>query len=319
MFNRKIKSYTLNTKLKDGSDNPEIVRVIKLTEKLQIENQLVEIDKKITIKKLEEMFEIFGEPMSFIEPHHFLTEKLILNNDRVVLCGLGPDELLNGYEYYKKFNSINNYRFMANFLPNINLNNKIGRAVDIIKSNNEYELYMKIVKRNTFRNRKIYKESLHNEKKNFKYKKFNIEKCFDIFNELDFNIYIGSHHNHTTDAFLMSRGIEGRFPYLDERVVEFMRGLDHKYKYQKNISKYLLKKVAENYLPFEIIYGKKYGFNMYSENILFDKEIKEYEEFMVNKLKKTNILESSLIQRNNLNNSERLYLISLSYFLNKWN
>ncbi|MFH1644747.1 MAG: asparagine synthase (glutamine-hydrolyzing) [bacterium] len=62
------------------------------------------------------------------------------------------------------------------------------------------------------------------------------------------------------DKMSMAVGLEARVPYLDHKLVEFMFNVPGKLKFKNNQTKYLLKKVAEKYLPKEIIYRKKVGF-----------------------------------------------------------
>jgi len=65
------------------------------------------------------------------------------------------------------------------------------------------------------------------------------------------------------DENLCSRlGLKLKLPYLDPRLVRFAFSLDSRYKLRGNTTKYLLRKVAEQYrlLPPEIIQQKKKGF-----------------------------------------------------------
>ena len=54
------------------------------------------------------------------------------------------------------------------------------------------------------------------------------------------------------DRMLMANSVEGRFPYLDHRVIEFARSLPPKLKMRAMCEKYLLKKAMENALPSSI-------------------------------------------------------------------
>jgi asparagine synthase (glutamine-hydrolysing) len=62
------------------------------------------------------------------------------------------------------------------------------------------------------------------------------------------------------DKMAMATGLEGRVPFLDHKLVEFMLNVPASLKFKNNQTKYLLKKVAEKYLPKEVIYRKKVGF-----------------------------------------------------------
>jgi asparagine synthase (glutamine-hydrolysing) len=78
---------------------------------------------------------------------------------------------------------------------------------------------------------------------------------------------------HRNDRMGMMASIEARFPFLDEDIVKFAINLPsrfkigvstrfHNYKHPFLIDKWVLRKVAEKYLPERIVYKKKFGFGM---------------------------------------------------------
>ena len=64
-----------------------------------------------------------------------------------------------------------------------------------------------------------------------------------------------------TDKVAMQHGVEVRVPYLDNELVDYLYHVPAKFKVKGLCTKYILKKVAENYLPKNIIYRKKVGFS----------------------------------------------------------
>jgi asparagine synthase (glutamine-hydrolysing) len=62
------------------------------------------------------------------------------------------------------------------------------------------------------------------------------------------------------DKLTMANSIEGRVPLLDHELVEFACGLPNHLRINGTSRKYLLKKVAERFLPAEIVHRKKQGF-----------------------------------------------------------
>ena len=64
------------------------------------------------------------------------------------------------------------------------------------------------------------------------------------------------------DKMGMKNSVEIRSPFLDLDVIEFALNLPPKRKFQLMNGKHIVKKVAERYLPKEIIYRKKVGFPM---------------------------------------------------------
>ncbi len=77
---------------------------------------------------------------------------------------------------------------------------------------------------------------------------------------LEMNTFLPDHNLNYTDKMSMAVSVETRVPYLDLDLVEFSAHLPVQYKMKGNTTKYLLKKVAQRYLPNDVIYRPKTGF-----------------------------------------------------------
>jgi len=99
------------------------------------------------------------------------------------------------------------------------------------------------------------------------------------------------------DRMLMTNSIEGRFPFLDHRVIEFANKLNPKYKMMGLNEKFLLKKAMYKDLPKEITsrYKQPYrapnipaffsgGTNEYVKELLSQEKISEYNYFNAKKV-----------------------------------
>lgn len=64
------------------------------------------------------------------------------------------------------------------------------------------------------------------------------------------------------DKTSMAASIEARVPFLDYRLVEWSYKLNSSLKIRKFISKWVVKKAAKKWLPNEIIFRKKFGFDV---------------------------------------------------------
>ena len=62
------------------------------------------------------------------------------------------------------------------------------------------------------------------------------------------------------DRLSMAHSVEPRSPFLDKELWEFCMTLNDRFRINNQETKYILKKVAEFYLPKEVIYRKKEGF-----------------------------------------------------------
>ncbi len=63
-----------------------------------------------------------------------------------------------------------------------------------------------------------------------------------------------------TDRASMAASVEVRVPFIDKEVVELAMRIPAHLKYEKGVSKYILRKAAEQYLPQDIIYRPKASF-----------------------------------------------------------
>ena len=85
-------------------------------------------------------------------------------------------------------------------------------------------------------------------------------------NDLDRMLYwelktfLVDHNLNYTDKLGMAVGVEARVPFLDIDLVEFSQSIPTSMKMRGKETKYILKKVAERYLPHDVIYRPKTGF-----------------------------------------------------------
>jgi asparagine synthase (glutamine-hydrolysing) len=76
----------------------------------------------------------------------------------------------------------------------------------------------------------------------------------------DTNVFLPEHNLTYSDKACMAASVESRPPLIDHRVVEYMFSLSPEARIKGMTQKYLLKKVAEKYLPRKVIYRPKAPF-----------------------------------------------------------
>jgi asparagine synthase (glutamine-hydrolysing) len=77
---------------------------------------------------------------------------------------------------------------------------------------------------------------------------------------LERSYFLKDHNFAYTDKLSMAAGVEVRVPFLDTDLVEAASRVPSNEKQHGRIGKFILKKVAERYLPHSIIYRPKTGF-----------------------------------------------------------
>ena len=79
---------------------------------------------------------------------------------------------------------------------------------------------------------------------------------------LDYKTYMIDDILVKVDRATMSVGLEGREPFLDQRIIEFVAQLPSELKYKNGSKKYLLKKIAHKYIPKQLLEKPKSGFGL---------------------------------------------------------
>lgn len=77
---------------------------------------------------------------------------------------------------------------------------------------------------------------------------------------LERRYFLVDHNFNYTDKMSMAHGVEVRVPFLDKRVADIAASLDVNLKQRGGEGKWILKKMAERYLPKSVIYRPKAGF-----------------------------------------------------------
>lgn len=93
------------------------------------------------------------------------------------------------------------------------------------------------------------------------------------------------------DRATMSVSLEGREPFLDHRIIEFVSQLPSRYKIKDGNKKYILKSIVHDYIPKELMDRPKMGFSI-PLNEWFGDELKKYilEYLDSEKVAKTGVL-----------------------------
>ncbi|HLC54540.1 MAG TPA: asparagine synthase (glutamine-hydrolyzing) [Candidatus Nanoarchaeia archaeon] len=224
----------------------------------------------------------------------YLLSKKIKKHVTVVLSGEGADEIFEGYG--RKFSSARDYEILHRLqkLPNGKeiYRTKFSKLFEKYKGRffdsaidhfmGEY-IYWTEEERNT-----ILKPHLRDSSNDF-FKKYAMRHKMpyqQLISYLFIKIHLPALLNRL-DSSTMASAVEGRAPFLDYRLVEYVFNLPSRYKTRWNISekemqdlnatgdelsekenipKYLLKEISREYLPDSIVDRKKQGFPLPLDN-----------------------------------------------------
>ncbi len=83
------------------------------------------------------------------------------------------------------------------------------------------------------------------------------------------------------DRMAMANSVEGRYPFLDYRVIEFCSSLPANFKLNGLNEKFLLKKLLKNKIPENILKRPKQAYRAPIKSVFLDKDAPEYVKYML--------------------------------------
>lgn len=285
--NNKLSTYTISTFQKDKNieqmpDDEKFAEIV--AETYNFNHHVIRISPDI-INDLPFMVKALDEPIG--DPAaintYLICKAARKEGAKVLLSGMGADEIFFGYRRQKATLLSIKYNKLPNFIKNtaskiINTlpvkifgkGFKIGRwAKRFITFANlpVDEAYMRSY---SYYDSKELKEllkddfsssieAIQNEHRAI----FNSKYKSDLINQIcytDINMFMLGLNLTYTDRASMAASVEVRVPFIDKLVVTKAMQIPGKLKIKDGISKYILKKAAENFLPKKIIYRKKAAF-----------------------------------------------------------
>lgn len=341
----KLKCFTIKTTLnskREGFIN-DLPYAQKTAKYLEADLEIVNGDINI-IEDFDSMIYHLDEPQADAAP---LNVSNIAKRARelgyfVLLGGTAGDDIFSGYRRHQLLNidkklKILPFHFkkllasqLTSFLPlSNNFNRRIKKLFSIYNFDSLEEglasLYGWLEVNEVI---KLFKDRIEFQPTRYLLESLeNIPKERESLNKMlywDIKYFLTDHNLNYTDKLSMAHGVEVRVPYLDKDLVEFSASLPVNMKLRGNTTKYLLRKVAEHYLPLEIIYRPKTGFGAPVRDwIINDLNDKINNELLNN----NNALfaeifnldaVSSLVERNKLGQIDASYSIFALLAINSW-
>ncbi len=234
------------------------------------------IDPRTVIKDLPKIIWYFDEPYAGSLPQYHIS-RLARKYVKVVLCGLGGDELFGDYGRGSRLASSFSHlsqMFLCSpgyirkalleidsIIPGVAKNSGIYRKF------NDYIIRMLEIGRfyvdrfgifsEDFKKEVLKKEVL--EKVDVKYTlqnmfydflaKSGVKTIEDIVMYSDFKTQLVNEYLRYTDTLSMAHSLEARVPFLDHELIEYAATIPNRYLVRENDSKYLLKEALRGKLP----------------------------------------------------------------------
>ncbi len=214
----------------------------------------------------------YGEPFmdSSAIPSYYVSQEA-KKHLTVILNGDGADEIFGGYRRYvpvaNNWIKIASYlSFLTQLMPKshnkkslynyayrlLAMSSKSGLDFYNSATNDIFEDTYRFKTNSTFKNMDRFIKSIEDE---------NISELSKIL-YMDFNLILQSDLLKKMDIATMAHSLEGRSPFLSKYMLEFAPTLADKFKVKGTTTKYLLRELAKQYLPQELINQPKRGFEI---------------------------------------------------------
>lgn len=266
-----IKAFTLGFTGKEAEYLNEIPEATATAQMYDMDHIIHRQKPEAILGEIDACVEAYEEPFFSLSPNLIISKLVANNNTKVVLNGLGGDELFAGYNSFKLGKKFSILKILLPFLKIAsNFYPKYQRALDLqhVKSVTDYHGALKNNMSSHEKNKLFISDTVKDIVSLEKIRELYLPKDaqFSDFIEamcyMYMMNYIGNHHVYRVDQFTMKYSIEGRLPFLDHNVVETAFKIPSKYKLVNNTGKYILRKVAEKHIHHSSLSMKKKGFDL---------------------------------------------------------
>jgi len=270
-----ITAFTLGAKSENSS--PDDVRGARNTAAMYSMNHVTEIvEVESALHHLEEMILVQEEPCYALPPDYVLSKVTSEYGFKVVLSGLGGDELFGGYIYYNnwlpKWQMLKKVPFASKLAGLMGRNGaRIAAALELSTADrfavSANSIRTEAEKKKLFMDSDV-KDMNSIERIHELYVGDDVEFTDDVeaISYIDLLHYVGNHQLYRLDQSGMAFSVESRFPLLDHEMVEAAFSIPTRHKIRDGIGKHVLRRVAQKLVAPECLSMPKQGFSLPTED-----------------------------------------------------
>jgi len=256
---------TISVTFNEASYNEEPFQNLVLDKMRSHTHKKYKVDERLFLKYLPDIFEAMDQPSWDGINSYFVSKCAQDAGLKVVLSGLGSDELFGGYPSFQRVLLLNALRFLPSSITKFSskFNSSISRLalLGLPTNYNEYLFLRGCFDAVTIS--KITQKPVEEVITSFEVlnlKDVPLKRDQNLASYLETNVYMENQLLKDTDYMSMWHSLEVRVPYLDKELMELTNSIHPKIKYNKSQPKCLITKAFNDMLPPEIIFRKKQGF-----------------------------------------------------------
>lgn len=296
-FKNNINAFTISYQFSED----EVKNASLMADKIDIPHHIKNVTDEEVLEQLKENIQHFEEPYSSLEVLMNAAEYAKNLGFKVVLSGNGADELFAGYSHSLKLNkwlSFRHFNFIRHFIfTNDHFSEKVK---NYFSQDFMFDFFRQSqVGMKPLQAKNIFKAEIYNHiKTNLKSYHLSDIKDYNGLFEYDMKYSLSSHHVFRDDLSAMKYGVEFRYPYLSNELIEYVSSLPAKYRFNGQQNKPLLRKIAQKYLPQEVLNMPKRGFSFpLTYFIKTEKKVQEFINENLESLKKRNFFNPEIIDK----------------------
>jgi len=253
-----------------GLDEKELSKIT--SKALNIEHFIYLLNKPSLSDTLYKTIFHLDEPKMGYSYQNLVISNATSQHFKVVLSGVGSDELFGGYPWRYGFTSSNK----------INKDKHFEWWCRVVSSNEtEYAFKQNSIFKNNYLARDNYEEELVKSKQS---------NALSTIFAFEFNTFLQGLLV-VEDKLSMANSLESRVPFLDIDLVDYVIGIDPKIKYSEDEGKLLLKNAVTEIVPSNVLKNPKVGFippieywteknnKNFINDLLSEKKIEDYGVF----------------------------------------
>lgn len=294
-FKKDINAFTISYQFSEE----EVKNASLVAEKFTIDHHVKKVSDEEVLVHLKENIQHFEEPYSSLEVLMNAAEYAKNLGFRVVLSGNGADELFAGYSHslkLKKWLFLKNFNAVRHF---IFTQDKFSKKVkNYFSQDMMFDFFRQSqVGMKPSEAKSVFKPEIF-EHINSDLKPYHLSETKDYpgYFEYDMKYSLSSHHVFRDDLSAMKYGVEFRYPYLSNKLIDFVSALPENLRYNGIQNKPLLRKVAEKYLPEEVLKMPKKGFSFpLSYFIKSEEKVRDFIKENLESLKKRDFFNADVI------------------------
>ncbi|MEM6298262.1 MAG: asparagine synthase C-terminal domain-containing protein, partial [Bacteroidota bacterium] len=285
---KRLSCYTIkandNDWKKEGVTN-DLHYAKKVADYLDVNLHIVETDVNI-LEDFDKMIWHLDEPQGDVAPLNVLSIAQLAKDrgESVLLGGVAGDDLFSGYRRHQALaydsklrrmgiSSLFKNQYRDRIIQGMPIKSHLKRKliklfgqIDTPSSHNGVGYYQWVSLQESL---KLFRGEIQEQIEGYEPSQILLASLDEIPDEpdrlnkmlyWDIKYFLTDHNLNYTDKMSMAVGVEARVPFLDYDLVKFSTDIDPKLKMKGSTTKYLLKKLAERYLPQDVVYRPKTGF-----------------------------------------------------------